>query len=222
MSSLAYKIPPSIDRDALLRILEPVVHGQGAEIVDIEFRPERGGWVLRLYVEKAGASAQALSTRDAAVSLELCANVSRDLSPALDLVDIIPHAYQLEVSSPGVERPLRTERDFVRFAGQRVRLKRRVDEGVGSTEDRVVNGLLSGVVGGNVQVVEGKRTHEIPLDTIESARLVFEFGASGKEHSRSKARPSRDRADNKAVGTTGGQSPSGSTGGAQSRSQRKH
>jgi len=168
----------AIDRAALLRVLEPVVLAHGAEVVDIEFRPERGGWVLRVFVEKAGASHQALSTRDAAVSLELCANVSRDLSPALDVVDLIPHAYQLEVSSPGVERPLRTERDFVRFVGQKARLKRRLEE-IGSPGDRVVVGLLDGVVDGCVRVIDGGRTHEIPLSSIESARLVFEFGSSG-------------------------------------------
>ncbi len=176
---------PSIDRAALLRVLEPVVHAHGAEVVDIEFRPERGGWTLRVYVEKAGASEQALSTRDAAVNLELCANVSRDLSPALDVVDLIPHAYQLEVSSPGVERPLRTERDFVRFAGQKVRLKRRLEPSAeGSAGDRVVMGLLGGVEDGRLRVVDGKRTHEIPLTAIESARLVFEFGSVDAKASR--------------------------------------
>jgi len=170
----------AIDRAALLRVLEPVVHAHGAEVVDVEFRPERGGWVLRVFVEKAGASHQSLSTREAAVSLELCANVSRDLSPALDVVDLIPHAYQLEVSSPGVERPLRTERDFVRFVGQKARLKRRLEE-IGSPGDRVVVGLLDGVVDGCVRVIDGGRTHEIPLSSIESARLVFEFGSSGRE-----------------------------------------
>jgi ribosome maturation factor RimP len=170
----------AIDRAALLRVLEPVVLAHGAEVVDIEFRPERGGWVLRVFVEKAGASHQALSTRDAAVSLELCANVSRDLSPALDVVDLIPHAYQLEVSSPGVERPLRTERDFVRFAGLKARLKRRL-EADGPAGDRVLVGLLGGVVDGRVRVVDGSRTHEIPLADVENARLVFEFGARGAD-----------------------------------------
>jgi ribosome maturation factor RimP len=118
-----------------------------------------------------------MSTRDAAVNLELCADVSRYLSPALDVVDLIPHAYQLEVSSPGVERPLRTERDFVRFAGQKVRLKRRL-EGPASAGERVVVGLIDGVENGCLRVIDGKRSHEVPLSAVESARLVFEFGSA--------------------------------------------
>lgn len=170
----------AIDRDALRRVVEPVVHAHGAEVVDIELKPDRGGWVLRVYVEKAGASANNLSTKDAAVNLELCADVSRDLSPALDVVDLIPHAYSLEVSSPGVERPLRDERDFLRFAGQKAKLKLRdaVDG------QRVLVGMLDGVDGGKVRVKEGSRVHEAPLGSIESARLVFEFGNDGREHKR--------------------------------------
>jgi ribosome maturation factor RimP len=175
----------ALDRAALDRVLEPVVHAHGAELVDIEFRPEHGGWVLRVFVEKAGAAEQGLSTRDAAVNLELCANVSRDLSPALDVADLIPHAYQLEVSSPGIERPLRTERDFTRFAGHKVRIKRRLEgpsDAAGAPgADRIVVGQLDGMDSGRVRVSDGKRTHEIPFSSIEAARLVFEFGSSGRE-----------------------------------------
>jgi ribosome maturation factor RimP len=170
-----------IDPDALVRIVDPVVHAHGAEVVDTEFKPEQGGWVLRIYVEKAGAAANRLSTKDAAVDLDLCANVSRDLSTALDVADLIPHAYHLEISSPGVERPLHGERDFVRFVGQKAKLKLR--EALGG--QRVVVGRLEGVVDGKVRVTEGSRTHEVPLSLVDSARLVFEFGSSGgKEHKR--------------------------------------
>jgi ribosome maturation factor RimP len=179
--------PPSssslhgIDRDALQRVVDPVAHAHGAEVVDMELKPDRGRWILRVYVEKAGAAASNLSTRDAAVDLELCANVSRDLSPALDVADLIPHAYNLEVSSPGIERPLRAERDYVRFTGEKAKLKLR--EPVGG--QRVVVGVLDGVQGGKLRVKEGSRVHEVPLSSVDSARLVFEFGASGgREHKR--------------------------------------
>jgi ribosome maturation factor RimP len=175
--------PPSslqgIDRDALQRVVDPVAHAHGAEVVDMELKPDRGRWVLRVYVEKAGAAATRLSTRDAAVDLDLCASVSRDLSPALDVADLIPQAYVLEVSSPGVERPLRTEHDFVRFTGEKAKLRLRdpVDG------QRVVIGILDGVQSGQVRVKEGSRVHEVPVASVDTARLVFEFGASGgREH----------------------------------------
>jgi ribosome maturation factor RimP len=169
-----------IDRDALQRVVEPVVRAHGAEVVDLELKPDQGGWVLRVYVEKAGAQANSMSTKDAAVNLELCANVSRDLSPALDVVDLIPHAYHLEVSSPGVERPLRGERDFARFTGQKAKLRMRNPV----AGQRVIVGTLDGVAGGVVRVKEGSRVHEAPLDSIDTARLVFEFGNDGRQQKR--------------------------------------
>ncbi len=166
-----------IDRDALHRVVEPILHAHGAELVDVEFKPDRGGWVLRIYVERAGAAANRLSTRDAAVDLELCANVSRDLSPALDVADLVPHAYHLEVSSPGIERPLRTEADFARFAGERAKLKLREP----FQGQRVVVGVLVGVVDARVLVrVSGASPPlEIPFAQVEGGRLVFEFGSGG-------------------------------------------
>jgi ribosome maturation factor RimP len=175
-----------IDRTALLRVVEPVVHAHGAELVDLEFRPERGGWVLRLFVEKAGSADRKLSTRDAAVDLDLCAGISRDLSPALDVADVVPHAYHLEVSSPGLERPLRNPKDFERFAGERAKLKLR--EPVAGR--RVIVGVLRGYeVGGGaaanetdgrVIVDDSGRKLEVALSNVDSARLVFEFGAAAR------------------------------------------
>ncbi len=165
------------DRAALERVVEPIARAHGAEVVDMELKPDRGAWVLRIYVEKAGAAENNLSTRDAAVDLELCANVSRDLSPALDVADLIAHTYRLEVSSPGVERTLRNEKDFARFAGQKAKLKLR--EAVDG--QRVLVGALDGVSEGKVRVALGNQTREVPLSSVESARLVFEFGSSGKD-----------------------------------------
>jgi ribosome maturation factor RimP len=161
-----------IDRVALQRIVEVAARAHGAEVVDFELRSEQQGWVLRVYVEKAGAAAQQLSTRDAAVDLELCANVSRELSPALDAADLIQHAYHLEVSSPGIERPLRAEHDFSRFAGQKAKLRLR-DALDGQ---RVLVGTLGGVANDRVRLTAGQHTYDVPLASIDSARLVFEFG----------------------------------------------
>jgi len=178
--SASLSIPHGIDRDALLRVVEPVVRAHGAEVVDLELKPDRGGWVLRVLVEKAGAAAHKLSTRDAAVDLELCSEVSRDLSPALDVVDLIPHAYNLEVGSPGVERPLRGAADFARFQGQKAKLKLRES----LAGQRVIVGIIEGggaEGGGTIRVSEGGRTHEVPLAAVERARLVFELSAQPKK-----------------------------------------
>src|SRR5690348_8360108 len=96
-------LPPSIKRDRLAAIVEPIVRAHGAEVVDFEFKSEPGGWVLRVFVEKLGSAEALASTEQAAVDLDLCASVARDLSPALDVADLIPHRYHLEISSPGIE-----------------------------------------------------------------------------------------------------------------------
>jgi ribosome maturation factor RimP len=171
-----------IDRDALLRVAEPIVRAHGGEVVDVEFRREQVGWILRLFVEKHGATEKQMSVRDAAVDLSLCAGISRDLSPALDVADLVPHAYHLEVSSPGVERRLRSQGDFLRFAGQKAKLRLREPTSVlaSSARHRVVVGTIGAVANAAVTVVEGQHSYEIPLSSIESARLVFEFGSSGR------------------------------------------
>jgi ribosome maturation factor RimP len=183
-----------IDRGALERVVEPIVCAHGAELVDIEFKPERAGWVLRVMVERQGSSEKMLSTRDAAINLELCSGISRDLSPALDVADLIGHPYHLEVGSPGVERPLITERDFVRFKGEKAKLKLHeparpagaAGDGPGQS---VVIGTLAGVAEGRVRMEDGERTYEVTLANVDRARLVFEFGSSGGARSNRPGRP---------------------------------
>lgn len=175
----ASKSTTLVDRERLNAVIEPVVHAHGAELVDIELKNE-AGWILRVFVEKAGASAEKLSTKDAAVNLELCSNIARDLSPALDVADPIPHRYNLEVSSPGVERPLKKPADFVRFAGEKAKLK--LKNAVAG--QKVLVGVLGSVNNdGVLELVEGGRTYNVPLEDVLSARLVFEFGPPSKPHS---------------------------------------
>lgn len=160
-----------VDRERLIAVIEPVVRAHGAELVDIELKNE-AGWVLRVYVEKLGAAAEKMSTKQAAVDLELCSSIARDLSPALDVADPIPHRYHLEVSSPGVERPLRKLDDYVRFAGEKAKLKLRN----AVAGQKVLTGILGPVKDGAVDLVDGERSYKIPLEDVVSARLVFEFG----------------------------------------------
>lgn len=164
-----------VDRASLLSIVEPVAFAHGAEIVDLELKNE-GGWILRVYVEKAGSADKNATIADAAVDLELCANVARDLSPALDVADLIGAPYNLEVSSPGIERTLRGARDFARFAGKKAKLK--LKNAVSG--QKVLIGTLGVPEGAIVPVTDGKRSYEVPLDDVEKANLVFEFGPAPK------------------------------------------
>lgn len=162
---------PFVDRERLSAVIDPVVRAHGAELVDLELKNE-SGWILRVYVEKLGANAEKMSTKDAAINLELCAAIARDLSPALDVSDPIPHRYHLEVSSPGIERPLKKVEDYIRFSGERAKLKlKNAVQG-----QKVLVGTLGPVKDGFVDIVDAGVSHAIELDNVVSARLLFEFG----------------------------------------------
>src|SRR5256885_8104528 len=95
-----------------------VAADRGLEIFDVQFRREAQGMVLRVQIDRPGPAASA----EESVSVEDCAHVSRDLSAMLDVDDVVPTAYTLEVSSPGLDRPLRHEADYRRFAGRRAKV----------------------------------------------------------------------------------------------------
>lgn len=91
---------------------EPLLREMGLEMVEVQFRREGHGWVLRLFIDS-----------EPGVSLDDCAAVSRAISAWLDVEDLIEHAYHLEVSSPGLERPLKKIEDYHRFLGSKARIK---------------------------------------------------------------------------------------------------
>jgi ribosome maturation factor RimP len=167
--------PYLLDRDRLATVIGPVVQAHGAELVDLELKNENG-WVLRVSVERLGASAERMTTKQAAIDLTLCASIARDLSTALDDADPIPHRYSLEVGSPGVERPLKREADFVRFSGEKAKLK--LSKGVQG--QKVLVGILGVVKDGVVALQDGSRSYEVPISDVVAARLVFEFGPASK------------------------------------------
>ena len=186
MHAEAPKSTPTIDRVRLQAVIEPVVFAHGAELCDFELKNENG-WVLRIYVERLGAMANKLSTKAAAIDLDLCSNIARDLSPALDVADPIPYRYHLEVGSPGVERPLRKAEDYVRFAGEKAKLKLRA--GVGG--QKVIVGKLGPLHENVLTVEDGAKSYPVPLDDVVSARLVFEFGPTPKPVTSAKAQKNK-------------------------------
>jgi ribosome maturation factor RimP len=145
-----------------------VAAGYGLEIFDVQFRREAPGMVLRVRLDRPGPAA----TAEDSVSVDDCARVSRDLSAILDVEDVVPIAYTLEVSSPGLDRPLRQLDDYRRFTGRRAKIvmRERVD-GQG-----FFKGRLGGVEGSDV-LIDGDdgRTHRVPVGVITRANLEVEF-----------------------------------------------
>jgi ribosome maturation factor RimP len=154
--------------DQVRGVAARVAAGYGLEIFDVQFRREAPGMVLRVQLDRPGPAA----TAEDSVSVDECARVSRDLSAIFDVEDIVPTAYVLEVSSPGLDRPLRRREDYARFAGRRAKIvmRERVDG----------QGFFRGIVGGLdgdvvlVDADDGKR-HRVPFDTITRANLEVEF-----------------------------------------------
>jgi ribosome maturation factor RimP len=160
---------PPADVVEQVRALAARVAGTfGLEIFDVQFRREASGMVLRIQIDRPGPAASA----EESVSVEDCAHVSRDLSALLDVDDVVPTAYTLEVSSPGLDRPLRKAEDYRRFAGRRAKvvMRERVD-GQG-----FFKGTLGGLDGQDV-LIDGDdgRAHRVRLDLITRANLEVEF-----------------------------------------------
>ena len=161
---------PGLDRERLHAAIEPVLTAHGVECVELVWRTDRGGWLLEISIERADTRVPGVG-----VTIDLCAEISRDLSAALDVADCIPHRYTLEVGSPGVERALYVRRDYERFAGQAARLKLNAPR----AGQHVIFGMLRGLDEGSEQAVlletENGELASIELETIQSARILFEW-----------------------------------------------
>ena len=154
--------------DQIRGIAERVAKSLGLEIWDVQSRREPSGQVVRVFIDRPGPA----NTAEESVSIEDCEHVSREMGTILDVEDPLPFAYTLEVSSPGLDRPLRGADDYRRFAGRRAKLVMReaVD---GQT---YFKGRLGGVEDGEV-VIEGedRRRHRVPIAIITRANLEVEF-----------------------------------------------
>jgi ribosome maturation factor RimP len=142
-------------------ILGPLLEAEGYSLVYVEYKREQRGWVLR-----------ALIDREEGITLDDCARVSKEFGQLLDVEDVIPSSYYLEVSSPGLDRPLTKEEDFVKYSGRKVRIKTK-DQIFGR---RNFKGDLIGYTEGKVMVrVEGSEVFAIPLSSILKANLEVEL-----------------------------------------------
>jgi ribosome maturation factor RimP len=149
-------------------IAERVAASRGLEIWDIQSRREASGHVVRVFIDRPGPAA----TPEESVSIEDCEQVNRELSTILDVEDPLPFAYTLEVSSPGLDRPLRDADDYQRFAGRLAKIV--VSEPVDN--QKAFEGRLRGLEENTVMLeASNGRVHRLPMRLITRGRLDVEF-----------------------------------------------
>jgi len=147
------------DAESLKSIILPVLDQMGIDLVDLELHGSGNRTILRVFVDQEGG-----------ITLQRCANASRAIADILDRKDPIPSRYVLEVSSPGLNRPLTTERDFKRHVGKTVNIRHRKDD----REERV-EGVIIHVSDGAVTIESNERPNEIKLTDIVLAKLVVQI-----------------------------------------------
>lgn len=147
-------------RDVVFDLAQPIVESKGLELVDVEYNKEGEDWILRVFIDKEDG-----------ITIDDCQQVSEDLSTHLDVEDPIEHSYLLEVSSPGLDRPLRSEEDFSRFAGELVEVSTYAPiEG-----QKEFTGELLGLEEGNIKLLIDGEELLIPQEKVAKTKLTVEF-----------------------------------------------
>lgn len=144
--------------DKLRDFLQGLLPTMELELFDVQFRREGHGWVLRVFIDS-----------ETGVTLEHCSKVSRELGRYLDVEDFIDHAYHLEVSSPGLERPLRSVEDFRRYCGRKARVK--VHEALDG--EKVFEGMIEKIEDELIYLrLDDGRSIQFSFEKINKARLA--------------------------------------------------
>jgi ribosome maturation factor RimP len=146
--------------DRVYKIVNPLLLNEGMELVEIEYRREARGWILRLYIDKEGG-----------VTLDDCTRISQEVGRILDVEDFILVPYTLEVSSPGLSRPLKSEKDFIKYRNRLIRIKT-----VEPIENRrKFKGKLLGISENRIEIELEERVFKIPLSNVARANLEIDF-----------------------------------------------
>ncbi|PIP72365.1 MAG: ribosome maturation factor RimP [Nitrospinae bacterium CG22_combo_CG10-13_8_21_14_all_47_10] len=151
------KVPVS---QLVTSLIEPVLMAEGLELVDVEYKKEGKNWVLRIYIDKAGG-----------VTVEDCQKVSHLTGDLIDVEETITTPYSLEVSSPGLDRVLKRDKDFLKFKGRKIRL-----HSLSPIDNRrKFSGLLTDFRDQTVIMEIDGKVFEIPLSKVGKANLVIEI-----------------------------------------------
>jgi ribosome maturation factor RimP len=154
--------------DRVRAIAKPILSDEGMELVDVEYRRESKGWVLRLFMDKAGG-----------VTLDDCTRISQEVGRSLDVEDFISTPYALEVSSPGLTRPLKKVEDFMKYRNHTIKVK---------TFDpiehrRHFKGKLLDISENRIEIEMEEGIFQIPLSNVSKANLEMDlFGGAKARH----------------------------------------
>lgn len=150
------------NNDALWEMVGPVVTGLGYELVEIEYLSQDGMNVLRIYIDQ-----------ESGITADDCGKVSLQLSAMFDVEEPVRARYNLEVSSPGLDRPLRKTSDFERFAGSKIKVKMTMP--IGMDNRRNFTGILVGVEADRAKIEVDGEEYELPIAAIEKARIIPKY-----------------------------------------------
>ena len=151
-------------REKVRQLIESVIVSEGLEIIDLECLKMKFRWLVRIFIDKEGG-----------VTIDDCSEISKQVGDILDVYDVLPGSYTLEVSSPGLDRPLSRDKDFIKYRGSTVRIK------TGEKLDGVKNfhGRLNDYLdenGAKILIVDvSGKIYRIPRDMVVKAHLVYEF-----------------------------------------------
>lgn len=197
--SIAHIKVPGLDDARLVALIEPVLLAHGVVGVELLWKTDGTGWVLTVNIEKPDSKLPGEG-----ITVDLCSEVSRDISAAFDVEEVIAHAFRLEVGSPGIERHLYLLEDYRRFAGSKVKAKLcREVSGV-----RAFRGTVIGVSDlGLISFEADSVAITVPLEDIMTCRLVFDMQSlkdssgtrakSPKPHSSDRSRANRESKRNR-------------------------
>ena len=151
-------------QEKIRQLIEPVIESEDMEIIDVECLKMKFRWLVRIYIDKEGG-----------VTVDDCSKISKQAGDILDVYDVLPGSYTLEVSSPGLDRPLTRDKDFIKYRGSAVRIK------TGEKLDGAKNfhGILIDYLdedGRNTLIVDvSGKTYRIPRDLVVKAHIEYEF-----------------------------------------------
>ena len=145
---------------SVTELIEPGLLAKGLELIDVEFKKEGKNWVLRIYIDREGG-----------VTLEDCQKVSRLAGDLIEVEDVIEPVYTLEVSSPGLNRVLKKEKDFLKYSGKKINVQCHVP----MNGRKKFTGILTCFIDQSIHLKVDGQQHKIPLSLVAKANLVIEL-----------------------------------------------